>query len=178
MRWSGASRLQRHLDDGPVILGFWHEHLAVLGPLHADRQFVGMVSRSRDGERLSSLLSVLGFETVRGSSSAGARAVARASLRALRGGRSLAIALDGPRGPRHEVAPGAAVLARWAQRPLLLVGCRAWPALRLRSWDRQCLPLPFAQIEVRYERCGPYESESVQGQLRSLCLSDPSEPEP
>ena len=178
VRWSGRSLLQTHLRDGPVILGFWHEHLAVLGPLHADRQLVGMVSRSRDGERLATLLAVLGFHTVRGSSSSGARAVARAALRALRGGRSVAIALDGPRGPRHQVAPGAMVLAGWADCPLLLVGCRVWPALRLPSWDRQCLPLPFARVDVRYALCGPPETTAVEGQLTSLCLSAPSGPGP
>ena len=184
--WAGSWRVQRRtapmldrlLDEGPVVLGFWHEHLAILAPLHADRGFVGMVSRSRDGERLTQILSRLGFRTVRGSTSMGARGAARAGLRALRQGQSVAIALDGPRGPRHQVASGAPTLARWAECPLLLVGCHAWPAIRLHSWDRQCLPLPFARITVTYGVCGAGEASEVACHLSELCLSDPSAREP
>ena len=184
--WASTWRVRREpallleclLDEGPVVLGFWHENLAVLAPLHADRQFVGMVSRSRDGERLAQLLTRLGFHTVRGSTTTGARAVARAGLRALRGGRTVAIALDGPRGPRHHVSPGAPTLARWTDRPLVLVGCRAWPAVRLSSWDRQCLPLPFARITVTYAVCSAREPAAVGHHLTQLCLTGPSVPAP
>lgn len=158
--WSATWRVRRHdatvlrqsLQDGPVVLAFWHEDLAVLGPLHADRDFVGMVSQSRDGERLSGVLEQLGYRTVRGSTSKGARAVALATLRALKMGRTVALAVDGPRGPRRQVQPGAERLGKLAKRPVVLVACAAWPAVRLSSWDRQRLPLPFARVEVVYSR--------------------------
>lgn len=178
VRWRGAATLEQRLDDGPVVLGFWHEHLAILAPLHADRGFVGMVSRSRDGERLTHVLDLLGFQTIRGSTSTGARAAARAGLRALKEGHSLAIALDGPRGPRRTAAPGASTLAEWTGRSLVLVGCHAWPAVRLRSWDRQCLPLPFARVTVVYASSAVLEPAAVAQQLSDLSVSDPSAPEP
>lgn len=177
VRWRGAATLEQLLDNGPIVLGFWHEHLAILAPLHADRGFVGMVSRSRDGERLTRLLGVLGFQTIRGSTSTGARAVARSGLRAIHDGCSLAIALDGPRGPRRTAAAGAPKLAEWARRPLVLVGCHAWPAVRLRSWDRQCLPLPFARVTVAYASGDVLEPAAVARQLSSLSVSDPNAPE-
>ena len=180
-RWSatwhvsreGHLRVENLLSDGPVVLAFWHEDLAVLGPLHADRGFVGMVSRSADGERLSALLAGLGYTMVRGSSSSHARSVARAGLRALRSGRSVAVAVDGPRGPRRQVSPGAPTLARWGRVPLVLVGCSVSPALRLGSWDRQRLPAPFARVRVRYRVAAP--RDDLGRELGQLGISGPSE---
>ena len=171
---SGHHRLVRLLEDGPVVLGFWHEDLAVLGPLHADRGFVGMVSRSDDGGRLAEVLATLGYDTVRGSSSRGARAVALAGMRALRAGRSLAIAVDGPRGPRRSVQPGAWALAEWAGRPLVLVGCAASPAVRLGSWDRQRLPAPGARVHVSYGVAHSGHPGRLRRELEVLGLTAPS----
>jgi lysophospholipid acyltransferase (LPLAT)-like uncharacterized protein len=178
VRRSNAHRLEGLLEDGPVVLGFFHEHLTALAPVHADRGFVGMVSQSTDGERLSRLLSQLGYHTVRGSTSKGARAVARQGLRALESGRSLAIAVDGPRGPRRTVAPGAAMLARWSGRPLVLVGCRVWPALRLSSWDRQMIPAPLATVDVAYAVAATHTGHGIARQLTELALSGPIAPSP
>jgi len=172
VRWSGQQRLAHLLEDGPVVLGFWHEDLAVLGPLHADRSFVGMVSRSADGQRLADLLTLLGYTTVRGSTSSHARAVALAGMRALRAGRSLAVAVDGPRGPRRVVSPGAAALARWAGVPLVLVGCHATPAVRLGSWDRQRIPAPFASVRVSYRVAS--EGIPIRRTLEELAATDPT----
>ena len=175
VRRCGVDALEGLLAGGPVVLAFWHEDLAVLGPLHADRGWVGMVSRSRDGQRLAMVLETLGYETVRGSSSNFARSVARAGLRALRSGRSLAIAVDGPRGPRRVVSPGAQTLARWAGVPLVLVGCEAAPALRLPSWDGQRLPAPLARVVVRYEVFG--DGADLGARLDALGATGPSAPE-
>lgn len=179
--WGRSWRLTFHqealldnlLADGPVVLGFWHEHLAVLGLVHAHRGFVGMVSQSRDGERLTGILQALGYDTIRGSSSAGARGVARAALRALERGKSVAVALDGPRGPRRHAARGAVAIARWSGRPLLLVGCSVGLGVRLPSWDRQVLPLPLSSVAVRY-RLAP--ARHVGRALSGLCVSGPSAP--
>ena len=176
--WSGRQQVEDLLSVGPVVLAFWHEDLSVLGPLHADRGFVGMVSRSDDGERLSRLLHQLGYETVRGSTSRGALGAARAGLRTLRSGRSVAIAVDGPRGPRRSVSPGAATLARWARVPLVLVGCHVGASLRLGTWDAQRLPAPFARVHVSYRVPGSDSPSDVAQALCELGLIDPSERSP
>jgi lysophospholipid acyltransferase (LPLAT)-like uncharacterized protein len=115
-----------------------------------------MVSQSRDGELLARALARLGFGLVRGSSSRGGLSALRASLRALEGEqRPVAIAVDGPRGPRHQVAPGAVGLALGRGRPLVYARALSWPRLQLRTWDRFELPLPFARVELRYGRWTP-----------------------
>ena len=65
-------------------------------------------------------------------------------------GRSVALAVDGPRGPARTVQAGAAALSAFTGRPVVctVVACR-W-ALALPSWDGMMIPLPLARVEVRY----------------------------
>jgi lysophospholipid acyltransferase (LPLAT)-like uncharacterized protein len=60
-----------------------------------------------------------------------------------------AFAVDGPRGPLHEVQPGALSCARHAQGLVIPIGSAAAPAKTLlRAWDRMVLPFPFARAVV------------------------------
>ena len=137
----------REAITGPVVYAFLHGELLGLSLIHRDEGVVGMVSRSRDGERLSSVLDHLGYAVVRGSSSRGG---ARAALEAMSTDRSVAIAVDGPRGPAGVPKPGAAFIATRRGIPLACVRVRAPASIRLDSWDRFRIPLPFARIDVDY----------------------------
>src|SRR5207244_1667411 len=68
----------------------------------------------------------------------------------LRDGAEVALTPDGPRGPAERVKPGALAAAQHAAALVIAVGGRASSAWWLRSWDRFCLPKPFATIEVAY----------------------------
>lgn len=108
-----------------------------------------MVSHSRDGELLASVLSPYDFELVRGSSSSKGRVAARDALRILGAGGRLGMAVDGPRGPRGVVQDG---ILRLAQRagvsivPLLVRG--GHPLVLNKSWDHFEVPLPWTSVEV------------------------------
>jgi lysophospholipid acyltransferase (LPLAT)-like uncharacterized protein len=148
--------LRESLASGPVIAAFFHEDQLPLVALHRGLGFAGMASRSADGALLAGVIARLGYGVVRGSSSRGAVAGALGALRdALGQGRSIAIAVDGPRGPRRSVQPGAAALAAMSARPLLLLAVSARPSWRASSWDRFLLPLPFARVELRYDLLPP-----------------------
>lgn len=185
VRARGAELLAEALREGPVVLACWHgEQLALIGA-HRDRGFVPMVSLSQDGELLARALPRLGYGVVRGSSSRRGAEALEESLALLRAGRTLALAVDGPRGPAGEPKAGAAVLAARSGRPLLLMAASARPALALRSWDRFRVPLPFAAVELRYERLeAPTEDpaaieacrQELRGRLRAL--SDPASTPP
>jgi lysophospholipid acyltransferase (LPLAT)-like uncharacterized protein len=64
------------------------------------------------------------------------------------------LTVDGSRGPAYHMKPGGIAIARACERPVLLV--RTWyrRSLRLRTWDRTAIPLPFNEIAF-YLR-GPY----------------------
>lgn len=152
VRYRHRELLETSLAEGPVVFAFWHgEQLLVIGP-HAKLGLLGMVSLSRDGELLAQVLLALGYKVARGSSSRGGAAAARACLRQLQQGTSPALAVDGPRGPRHCVQPGAVTLSALSRRPILYVVAHARPAVRLRSWDRFVVPAPFARVTIAYGR--------------------------
>jgi lysophospholipid acyltransferase (LPLAT)-like uncharacterized protein len=67
---------------------------------------------------------------------------------ALGSGKDVLIAVDGPTGPRHRIAPGAMWLARTTDAEIRPAGCWASPALRLPRWDRLMVPLLRARIAL------------------------------
>ena len=126
----------------------WHGRMAAAAPVFAGVNTVILVSMSGDGELANSTLERLGYRTLRGSSSRyGVRAL-KAMREMLRGGGAVAITPDGPRGPMHRVNRGAAFLARDSGLPIVPFGFAASTAVRLHSWDRFMIPLPFSRVQV------------------------------
>ena len=148
LAWTWRVERRGALPAGPAVLTLWHGELAVLALLHRGAGLRPLISWSEDGGRLSALLAGWGFAPIRGGSSRGGAGALRVALRALGDGARIVLAVDGPRGPAGVPKPGADALAR--QAPLWAVRCAASPALRLPSWDRQLIPLPFARLIVRY----------------------------
>jgi len=87
---------------------------------------------------------------VRGSTQRGGEVGLLGIVRALQAGAIVAITPDGPRGPRERVKPGAVAAAQHAGVPIVAAGARTSFAWHVRSWDRMCIPKPFAAIDVRY----------------------------
>lgn len=132
------------------ITVLWHGRMAAAAPLFTGVDAVILVSRSGDGNMANTLLSRLGYDTLRGSTGKVGGGVLKAMRETLDGGRAIAITPDGPRGPRHRVNRGAAFLARATGRPILPIGFAARRALRLHSWDRFMIPAPFTRVQVVY----------------------------
>ncbi|MBK8166065.1 MAG: DUF374 domain-containing protein [bacterium] len=107
-----------------------------------------LVSGSDDGAILVRALRGTGFGFVRGATGErGARALVELR-RVLEAGRSVGIAVDGPKGPFGAIRDGVAHLAA-------LTGCAVVPlvaapgaALRLRTWDRTVVPLPGSRVRL------------------------------
>jgi len=143
-------RSWRFCWEGPplpsvCVIALWHQDLpACLGAFRF-RDISVLISQSRDGGLFAELARLLGYRVFRGSSSRGQEAT-RHLLRALRRGYSTGMALDGPRGPALLEKPGSQWLARQAGVPLAYVKVRYTHALRLRSWDRTCIPWPASRI--------------------------------
>lgn len=159
VRVHGAALLEGACAQG-AVLAFWHGELLPMIYVHRDRRFAGMASRSRDGELLARTITRLGYRPLRGSTSRGGASALREAHQQLLGAVSPALAVDGPRGPRHRPATGAVALSARAGRPIVYGVCRARPAWRLRSWDRFEVPLPFARIDIHYGLMQPPEDPS------------------
>ncbi len=128
----------------------WHEMLLPLLWHHRHSGIVIVVSQNRDGQYLSDFAETVGYRLVRGSSSQGAVRALLAAARELQQGSIVALTPDGPRGPRRGLKPGVLAAAQRAGVPVLPIHAEANRAWRVHSWDRFCIPKPFATIRVAY----------------------------
>lgn len=141
-----APRELRVASSGRVV-AFWHGLQMGLLALERSRPVTALVSHSPDGELQSGVMTALGLTVVRGSSSRGGARGYRALLAALANGHDVAMAVDGPRGPRGVVKPGALGAAIHARAPLIPAAAWSRHAIVLgRSWDHFRIPLPFARV--------------------------------
>ena len=149
-------------QDGGVLVVFWHSRTSLAPhswPLARAPPVKGVISRSADGEFVAKAVAQLGIPAVRGSSSnkdkadrdKGGTQALRDGLRQLKVG-GLAITPDGPRGPVRSMAEGLPVMAKLSRAPVLFLGLSCNPAIRLKSWDRSLLPLPFGKGAVVWDR--------------------------
>lgn len=154
-RWTllGEANLDAALAaHGNVVAAFWHENLPVMPHLLLRAQRAGkagpahvLVSRHRDGRLIGGIVRRFGISMVHASTSKGGAAGLLALLRLTRSGALVVITPDGPRGPRRQAAPGVAQLAAATGLPVLPCAGRTSRGIRLRSWDRMVVPLPFGR---------------------------------
>ena len=131
-----------------VLFTLWHGELLPLLWHQRGRGVAVVISEHRDGEIIARIAESLGYRTVRGSSSRGASRALLGLTRAIEEGTDGAITPDGPRGPAHVFASGAAVAAQRTGVPIVPIRASASRAWRLKSWDRFLIPKPFARVTV------------------------------
>lgn len=128
-----------------------------------------MISRSRDGQFITSLANLLGIQAARGSGGRGGSTAFLELAHGLRqeAGVAAAFTVDGGgRGPRGICKPGIVRLARLTEADLILGGISARPAFVARSWDRFLIPLPFARIHLIISPVIPYDPDRDPEDLR------------
>jgi len=151
IRVHGAEHL-RGLREArrPFVFVLWHSRILPLLYHHRREEVVLLISRHRDGQYLANLAERWGYRSVRGSTKRGGEVGLLGVVRALQGGAVVAITPDGPRGPAEQVQPGAVAAAQHAGAALLPIGARPSSAWWLGSWDRMCIPKPFARVDIVY----------------------------
>lgn len=149
-------------EGGGVACAFWHSRIALAPacwPLDRAQPPRVLISLSPDGQFLARAVGRLGFPAIRGSSAnkdkgdraKGGSQALRDGLKQLKVG-ALGVTPDGPRGPSGQMAEGLPLLAKLSGAPVLFVGLSCNPAIRLHSWDRAVLPLPFGKGAIVWER--------------------------
>jgi len=147
LRWKveGWENLEDVHRSGKRFIGaFWHNRIFMTSYFFRHRNIVAMISQNRDGEYIARVSRRLGFGSARGSSSRGSRRAVVEMLRSLRRERDVFFTLDGPRGPRYVVKPGAAYIARKSGNPILPFTISAEKKWVLGSWDGFIIPKPFS----------------------------------
>jgi hypothetical protein len=118
---------------------------------HRKRGIVLPSSESRDGEIQAGILKRFGYGVVRGSSKRKGDRAALALVDALRKGWNIALAVDGPRGPLHEVKQGVTYLSGKLDKMIIPVSTSAkrfWILEKI--WDKYLLPVPFTDGVIVY----------------------------
>jgi len=136
----------------PRLIVSWHNRSLVVPEVgrrfFAPDRVACLISPSRRAAWEVAFFRLFRLRVVRGSTTRRSILAARELLRELRAGNDAGISPDGPSGPLYAFQPGAVALARLARAPLLMVIPNARAAVRLRTWDRHLVPLPFARIEI------------------------------
>ena len=141
-----------------------------------EKGLVAMVSASGDGAFLAAVLAKFGVILVRGSTSRRGPQALLEATRWLRKGYSVAITPDGPRGPSHQIQDGIIYLAQVSGRPIVPISNFTRWKIRLRSWDRFQIPLPFARCEL-YDNDPPFSSRATPPTPTGKnCASDSKNP--
>ena len=137
----------------PCVYVMWHgNQFCVHGIPERDKLHV-LISTSLDGDIVAGACEFFGYKTCRGSTNRkGAVSGTLKMLEILKAGENLAIMVDGPRGPLHDVKHGAIMIAREAKVPIVPV---SWYSdertfLKFRSWDRMTTPLGPCKILNTY----------------------------
>jgi len=140
------------LEARPFVYSFWHNCMIPAMYLWRNLKIRVMSSDSFDGEYTGRIMQKFGFVKVRGSSSRFAVRALLGMRRELEQGWIVAFTLDGPRGPRHVVKPGPALLARATGVPMAMFHIALSDAWVLNTWDRLMIPKPFSRALMRVGR--------------------------
>ena len=155
--WHDEAGVSLKVPRPAGIYCVWHNRLPLC--LEVYRLFVcrlglpgrmaAMVSASKDGGLLASVLQWNGVQPVRGSTSRRGRQALLELVTWAERGYDLAITPDGPRGPCYVVQDGIISLAQLTGLPIVPVSYRLGWKIRLNSWDRFQIPLPFTKCVAR-----------------------------
>jgi lysophospholipid acyltransferase (LPLAT)-like uncharacterized protein len=132
------------------VLAFWHSTMLVPWYLNRNKNYVGLTSKSKDGDLLARVLNKWNYCVVRGSSSSGGDEALNLMVDYARNKSSIAVTPDGPKGPARRMKAGAVIAAKRGNVPLLLLGVGYKKNRKLKSWDRFEIPKFFSRVNVVY----------------------------
>ena len=135
----------------PYIIAFWHSRIVFTAWYFSFFPSCAIISRHSDGDLAASVVEQLGLKTARGSTSKGGGPALKKLIKMIRDeGLNAGITPDGPRGPARKLQEGAITLGQLSRCPILPVSFSASRAIRLKSWDRFMIPIPFSRIKIVY----------------------------
>ncbi len=131
------------------IYVMWHANQFLVHGIPNRPNLNILISNSLDGQIVANVCEKWGFRVKRGSSgNKGAVSSTLQLINSLKEGQSVAIMVDGPRGPYHKVKKGALILAKESGIPIVPVHWYSEQKTfrRLPSWDRMASPIGPCKI--------------------------------
>lgn len=160
--WGRTWRFEAIAEDGVVktvpfgqpspdeIFCFWHQCVLPCTLYFRHSRAVILISQSFDGELITRILKMFGFDAVRGSSSRSGRHGLMGLKEVIETGRTAIFTADGPRGPIYQTKMGPIKLAQISGAPINVFHLEPEHAWTLHSWDRFLIPKPFTRICVSW----------------------------
>jgi lysophospholipid acyltransferase (LPLAT)-like uncharacterized protein len=150
-------------EDGvvPVLPGrqapaqtfcFWHQCVLPCALYFRWTHAIILISRSFDGELITRILRLFGFDAVRGSSSRAGGEGLLGLKRVIENGQPAIFTADGPRGPIYQTKMGPIKLAQLTGAPVGVFHLQPERAWVMNSWDHFLVPKPFTRIVVSWAR--------------------------
>jgi hypothetical protein len=150
------------------IFCFWHRCTLASGWYFRRFRSSVLISQSFDGELIARTVALLGYGSVRASSSRGGAAGLLGLKSVLERGVPVVFTADGPRGPIYQTKIGPVKLAQISDEPIrsfYVLPERAWI---LNSWDRFLIPRPFSRVAVSWARSIPAPSKGADAAALEL----------
>lgn len=139
-----------------LIFAHWHGDELCIVHMTKAYQIATMTSTSRDGELMDAVIRKLGGKTSRGSATRGGTSALKGLIRLCREGRNASMAVDGPKGPLHQVKAGVFELARLTEGHIVPVGVATSSQLVFRkSWNQARIAKPFSRLVVQFGKPWP-----------------------
>lgn len=145
---------------GKQVIALWHEEVFFVAWAFREFRPSTLASRGDFGELVTRMLELCDFEVFRGGSSSGrsrrSPEIVRDMAEHMNAHRGIlyGITVDGSNGPRYRAKPGAAKIAALCRAPMLVEKTWCRRAIRLPTWDRTIVPLPFNHVVHVF--AGPY----------------------
>lgn len=146
-------------QEQKVIFAMWHSDQCSLHgiPFEKRKNVNILISKSGDGEVIARVVQRWGFSTIRGSKDKGTRKKGgvRATMEMIEKvneGQNVAIMVDGPAGPLHEIKNGVIKVAKHTGGAIIPM---VWYSpdktlVKFPTWDKFKIPLGFTKIVILY----------------------------
>lgn len=136
----------------PVIFAIWHKNQCMIYATKDKEKFYVLISASNDGEIISRGIKCLGLKSIRGSSKRKGVSASLEILDKLKDGNSIAMMVDGPRGPKEKVKDGIIYMAKNSGIPIVPA---AWDSkdktfVHFKTWDGFRIPVGFCKLVALY----------------------------
>jgi lysophospholipid acyltransferase (LPLAT)-like uncharacterized protein len=148
VRTNNFENLKSLLKTNNMVIAFWHGSMMIPWYYFRKYKMSALVSGSKDGELLYRVLKKWKYNVQRGSSSKGGKDALEKLIELAADKYSVAITPDGPGGPVMKMKPGAVIVSKKSQIPLVLVGIGVEKKWTLKSWDSFQVPKFFSKVNI------------------------------
>ena len=129
------------------IIAAWHDEMLGVFRFFSDSHAMAMVSQSDDGSLAEQFLQKWKYRFIRGSQHRGGKE-GLSQIAQLSNDNIIILTVDGSKGPRHRMKPGAVIASHRSGAPLYLCRVNGRGFRLKKSWDRLLICYPFTRMEI------------------------------